>query len=795
MALVFEKVKICGVKIIGTVCGVPSIGNGVVYSTPSNCDYVYILTAKHIFQEDSKTLFDVNKVSKIEIFYSDYGKLKKYQELKKAKFNETLITFIDDFAIVIVEKRTDVIFPQILVSDVLAECDEQFFSWGVFGANQDELHRFNWNRNDPEMNRFQTDTPLISNYLPGLSGAGVFHLGKPILFGVISKYPNENFQNNTIDCSHIDFEEVNEKLASVGRVRLDTQTSKQKREINKQIVYIKEAVVNEVTINLELARKRLKTDIEDDWYHDPLKYIDLLNQDYIFRQFEPYFDNSTYSPSLAERFFVPKKQFTLRQALILPFLDRIMYMAVVGVIANRLDEAMIPSVYSARFNHFSDTNLNLGGVEQWKKMKYVLNSYAQTKDHDGTYKYGCVIEIDLLNFYDNIDKEMLYDKVKRVCITHNEKKAASLLNKMLNGFSKSHTGLPQNSDASALLASFYLNQVDTFMVHRVGKYVRFMDDIRIFCLDKYEARNILQTFELELRRCHLSVNSQKTKILSFTKGAFTKDEIPRNYYSEIFEIDLNQISRWRSSKNYVYRLEAFHKSMGIVIDSLLSVDKLPADDFTRRLTYCLNTIALLSNKKIDLNTIDSNFERAINLTIASLKDQPWITPQLCKVLSLLPVDRISANVFEEIEHLLMDERHNVYSYQTYQLWLVLSKHKYDSESLKKYAVTSIEKNDNTNVPATAAMIIYICSVNPNYRRVILRKVNDGFSQEYFQSRVALVCLRSFATENIRVDNFNSTLQYAHEFTNKNKDKDLVFIQGADEEGSAEENYIEQLYSL
>lgn len=797
MALIYDKLKSCGVKISTTVSGVPNFGSGIIYATPNFCDYNYILTAKHIFQEDSHTPFDRNKLFNIEILYSEAGEFRKLASIKKTELFERLIIFEEDFAIIIINKKEDLNFRQILVSDEVNNEDEDFFSWATFSANPNELHHFILKRNDISMKRFQIPGNLNHSHMHGISGAGVFHSNKSVLFGIIYQYPNDDFQNETIDCVPISFSDINSKLRSLNKIQLDTHSSNYKKEINQEVVYIHEALINDVSLDLELARKRLKTDIEDDWFHDPLKYIDLLNKEYLFKQFEIYFGNKNYKALEAEKFYVPKKQFTLRQALISPFRDRIVYMAAVGVIAEKLDNALISNVYSARYNYFSKNQLIINGVEQWKKMKYKLSECANAKDIQGNHLYGCVIEIDLLNFYDNINKNLLHEKIKRVCETPNEMEAAKLLHSVIQNFSKKELGLPQNSDASSLLASFYLNQVDRFMQHNAFAYFRFMDDIRIFCEDKYEARKILQMFEFELRRCHLSVNSQKTKICSFVDEIKSQgdDLILRNHYNNSFDLELNKISRLRKSENYIYLNDAFHLSINLLKENLTEEDTNSSEDSARRLNYALNTISLLARKNINLYTEDSKFERLIEIAIKNLKDKPWITPQVCKVLNLIPTEIIKKDFLDLIKTIVLDERYNTYSFQTYQLWLLLSKHKCDLIDLKKFAVKQIEKNDQTNQAVIAAMIIYMCSVDSGYRRVILRKFEEGFTHGYFQKRLTLISLRSFPIDIIDKKHMSETLENAHEFTNKHKDKDLVFVQGFDENEEDFEHSFEQLYSI
>ncbi len=794
MALIIDNLKQCGVKVSAYVCGVHTFGSGVVYETPNFCEYNYVLTAKHILQEDSKTPFSFDKITNLCIHFNKNGKLSQLATIRKTALKDSLIIFEDDFLIIIIPKEINVNFKPILVSNSLENSEKNFFSWSVFSANQEELNSFKFERADAELKRLKLKDNVTTEALDGMSGAGIFIDDKNILYGIISRYPNDNCENKVIECSQISFVEVNAKLKSIGKIELDTKQSALKKEVNGNVVDIRQAKINNVILDIELAKRRLKTDIIDDWFHDPLRYIDLLDDEYLFKQFQTYFDTLDYEASKAESFYVPKKKFTLRQALISPFIDRIMYMGVVGVLAEKLDSAMIPTVYSARYNKFNKKQLILNGVEQWKKMQYALAEKAH-ETFNNNFKYNCVLEIDLLNFYDNISKDLLIKKIERVCESSNEKHACKLLGKMLNNFSTKDEGLPQNSDASSLLASFYLNQVDIFMQNNSFAYFRFMDDIRIFCKDKYEARRILQIFEYELRRCHLSVNSQKTKIITITDNNDIEDEgvIVRDKLDDLFDLELNKIHRLRNSSNQKYLKDAFHLSIKLLIDNI-SEDLNASEESSRKLNYALNTFEFLGKNKIELISEGSEFEDALNKAIRSLKDAPWMTTQLCKVLNLLATDLVKEKFLSEIIEILLNSKYNTYSFQTFQLWLLLAKHKCATPSLIKYAVDNIEKNDETNKAVIAAMIIYVCSVDKNYKRVIARKFSEEFSHGYFQNRISLIALRAFDLDIIYKEHIHESLIYSQEFTNKHKDRDLVFIPGFDENSSSIENF-EQLYSL
>lgn len=798
MATVPDKLRGCGIKISTMVSGVNVCGSGILYLTSNLVTYNYVLTAKHIFQEDTNTAYKEQKLGHIEILYSDGRIFKRLEYIKKKQISENIVVFDQDLVIIKVNKNPEVTFRQILVSDHLRDTDQDFFAWGIFAANEHDLQKFDFGRNDSLAKRYKLHGPNDHKWLKGLSGAGLFSQSRSTLFGVIARYPNVEFQNATVDLADISFAEINVKLKSYGLVELDTDSSHHKREVNTDVVDIHQAFINETCLDLELARKRLSSDIADDWFHDPLKYIDLLNQEYLFAQFEDYFNNKEYVASAAETFYVPKKKFTLRLALISPFIDRIMYMACVGALATKLDQAQIANVYSARYNIFDQKNLILNGVEQWRKLQYQLQDVANQKDAEEKYLYNCVIEIDLLNFYDNISKDLLHRKILRICETDNDRKAAEMLRMLLENFTDKEVGLPQNSDASALLASFYLNQVDIFMQHHAPEYYRFMDDIKIFCKDKYEARKILQTFEFELRRCYLSVNSQKTEIFVFNDASqgntpLEAGEKKRNDFKGAFDMATAKIAKYRKSNNFQYRNEAFHSAIELLRENL-NVRSDQRDDASKKMNFALNTIAMLASKGLEESAFSSTIIYPIVQACSQLVDRPWITTELCKVMSLMPSEIVVEDMLKHLLPIVLDERYNTYAFQIYQIWMLLAKHKIDLTKLKTYAVRHIEKNDDTNKAVIAAMVIYLCAVDLEYRRVILRKYSENFTHGYFQNRIALVALRSFRTE-IVIGKTEPSLTNSHRFSHKKKDRDLVFVRGFDEFEDENGEGTEQLYSL
>ena len=257
MALVTEILKKCGVKISAKIKGVPSYGSGVIYETPNYCDYNYVLTAKHTLQEYRDTPFRTNIINHIEIQYDNEGVLDRLAYISSKKIEDCIIEFEEDLVIIIISKKEGVNFPLIFVSDALNDADIDFFCWSIFSANLEELNRFKFERDDPINKRLKFITPPSYTTLKGMSGAGIFLNERNVLYGIVSRYPTDKFENATIDCASTTFAKVNRKLASINRVELDTTSSKHKREIGKSVVGIHQAIINDVCLDLELAKERL----------------------------------------------------------------------------------------------------------------------------------------------------------------------------------------------------------------------------------------------------------------------------------------------------------------------------------------------------------------------------------------------------------------------------------------------------------------------------------------------------------------------------------------------------------
>jgi len=131
--------------------------------------------------------------------------------------------------------------------------------------------------------------------------------------------------------------------------------------------------------------------------------------------------------------------------------------------------------------------------------------------------YAHIVDIDLKNFFDEVDHyillQLLYRKVK--CPT-----TLRLIRKWLrapveiNGrLVKRRKGMPQGSPLSPLLSNIMLNELDKEMEKMGLRYVRYADDFSIYTKSAYEARKTVNKITLFLQnKLKLTINWEKSGI-------------------------------------------------------------------------------------------------------------------------------------------------------------------------------------------------------------------------------------------------------------------------------------------
>ncbi len=139
------------------------------------------------------------------------------------------------------------------------------------------------------------------------------------------------------------------------------------------------------------------------------------------------------------------------------------------------------------------------------------------------HKY--VVDIDLENFFDNINHDKLMSEIAKVI---KDKILLRLLRRFLQAGllkggqpSKSHKGIPQGNPLSPLLSNILLDLLDKELERRGHKFVRYADDCNIYVRSERAAQRVLTGISNFIhKKLKLKVNMDKSKADRAIKRAF-----------------------------------------------------------------------------------------------------------------------------------------------------------------------------------------------------------------------------------------------------------------------------------
>lgn len=211
--------------------------------------------------------------------------------------------------------------------------------------------------------------------------------------------------------------------------------------------------------------------------------------------------NGCYKPLPAKKILVRKPGKKERRGLEIPcMIDRMILYAIYSVLA--------PG-YNPLFSN------NSYGFRRGRGCSEALDACME-KINSG-FEY--VIDLDIKSFFDEVDHSVLLRSLQRNI------QDQRLLN-MIEGYIKwrvwygNHTyikriGISQGSALSPLLANVYLDVLDRYIEKSNVPFVRYADDVVIFCASYDEAKKILNKVKVYLKEAlHLRLNSEKTQIVS-----------------------------------------------------------------------------------------------------------------------------------------------------------------------------------------------------------------------------------------------------------------------------------------
>ena len=161
-------------------------------------------------------------------------------------------------------------------------------------------------------------------------------------------------------------------------------------------------------------------------------------------------------------------------------------------------------------------NTSYACIENKGMHKACLDVHNVLKHCKRIWNYYYIIKMDVTKYFQNIDKEILYNILQRKI---KDSKLLWLTKEILysNGTEK---GLPIGNYTSQCFANIYLNELDKYAKNslKLKYYFRYMDDIIVIVKTKGEAiRNLEQIRKFLLENLKLELNS-KTQIFKSKQG-------------------------------------------------------------------------------------------------------------------------------------------------------------------------------------------------------------------------------------------------------------------------------------
>lgn len=206
-----------------------------------------------------------------------------------------------------------------------------------------------------------------------------------------------------------------------------------------------------------------------------------------------------YQPKPVRRVEIPKEEKGKVRNLGIPtVVDRVVQQAIAQVLMVIFEEK------------FSDNSFGF----RPKRSAHDAIRRCQSNIDEG-YKY--VVDMDLEKYFDTVNQSKLIEVLSR---TIKDGRVISLIHKYLKAgvvirhkFEETEIGVPQGGPLSPLLSNIMLNELDQELERREHRFIRYADDMMIFCRSRKSANrtleNILPYIE---RKLFLKVNKDKTVV-------------------------------------------------------------------------------------------------------------------------------------------------------------------------------------------------------------------------------------------------------------------------------------------